>query len=515
MGYIFELEDANLLGWLTWHDARGRSFDRQDVIRLLRNLERGSENIILSPDSEWRHMIHHEAREVGRRLSDGSLSAEAAVQLLRGIFGAFPLYALTVGRQSDLRELEALVREQAVRSDLPALFLCPRGWLDSIDIFAPFPAMSVAVRHLDEWPGLVLWTPAGLTQFVRLADSAKMLDFMSSLPFGPHFHHHRWRLDADLHFNQQMQMRFERLESEVGRQSIRPGLLHISDLHFGCSAARKRRTYLSRAIEDLVEREHLKQVVITGDLFDSPTEEAGEHFFDFRDRIRSIVRKDPIVIPGNHDARHLGMLAPTFLELARVMWTDVAVEPDLQTLFLCFDSSADANLARGRVTEDQRMRLATRLQAVLNEQPDVRQYLRVALIHHHPFSFKLPSRGFWKLLERMGISEEEFLRMEDGEEFVMWCARRGIPLILHGHKHVPNHARGQVRLRNRTFEVDAIGCGSSTGAGDYPLSLNVLAWNSKDLKWSATFYSDPGDGSGFEVQRVTVSSVHIDEPVPS
>ncbi len=111
----------------------------------------------------------------------------------------------------------------------------------------------------------------------------------------------------------------------------------------------------------------------------------------------------------------------------------------------------------------------------------------------------------------MGLAEEQFLRMEDGEEFVKWCAKKGVPLILHGHKHAANHARGRVKLRDSWYEVDAIGCGSSTGIGDYPLSLNLLAWSPKDRKWTAAFYSDPGDGSGFEMQRLTVSSVHINE----
>ena len=83
--------------------------------------------------------------------------------------------------------------------------------------------------------------------------------------------------------------------------------------------------------------------------------------------------------------------------------------------------------------------------------------------------------------------------MADGPDFVRWCARQGVPLILHGHKHVANHARGTVDVRGESREVDAIGCGSSTGAGDYPLSFNVLTWEPRDFRWIASFYADPGE----------------------
>jgi glucose/arabinose dehydrogenase len=31
----------------------------------------------------------------------------------------------------------------------------------------------------------------------------------------------------------------------------------------------------------------------------------------------------------------------------------------------------------------------------------------------------------------------------------------------------------------------------------YPLSYDVLTWDDHAAAWTATFYEDPGDGSGF------------------
>jgi hypothetical protein len=97
--------------------------------------------------------------------------------------------------------------------------------------------------------------------------------------------------------------------------------------------------------------------------------------------------------------------------------------------------------------------------------------------------------------------------MDDAEQFVSWLAKRDIPLVLHGHKHVQRYVEEQVWLDNESRRLTAVGCGTSLGAEGYPLSYNIVAWDSVSKTWNASFYADPGDGSGSRRQCITSHSV--------
>ena len=88
------------------------------------------------------------------------------------------------------------------------------------------------------------------------------------------------------------------------------------------------------------------------------------------------------------------------------------------------------------------------------------------------------------------------------EEFLSWCVGRRVPLVLHGHKHVARYKKALVEWKHGPArewrEVTAVGCGTSLGAEGRPLSYNVLEWLPSARKWSASFFSDPGLGAGFE-----------------
>src|SRR6266581_1524067 len=140
--------------------------------------------------------------------------------------------------------------------------------------------------------------------------------------------------------------------------------------------------------------------------------------------------------------------------------------------------------------------------------PEIENYLRVALVHHHPFSF---DTGAESLIQRglrlFGASDERFLRFDDADKFVAWCAQRGAPLILHGHKHVPRHVQHWVSDgQGGGVEISSVGCGTSLGAEGKALSYNIVTWDPVSRKWGALFFSDPGDGSGFTKQYVAVHS---------
>lgn len=519
MGYFFDLRDANVLGWLTSSGANPTKFDDDDVAHLLESIDSEGERTLVSSDPAWRDEMIKQARRLRANYSAGRQSALPLVlAALRDAFSGFPFYAMAVGGERDFDALQSFVERHAVSRNNPGMFLCPRDrrqfaqWFNTLDIFSPFPALTASIASRRSWPGFVFWTSTGLTFFSALEDGEKLMHNLESQPKERGWRNSYNPVEAELRaemlrvFGDQVGQRRANHHERDARQ---PRLLQLSDLHFGSAAARRRRTYLMRSIEATVEEESISQVVITGDLMDNPTEEAASDFFDFRDRLRQMMGKEPIIIPGNHDSKHLGNLPSNFREQAKLRCGDVIVDQELETIFLCFDSSRDADFARGRVTADQRMYVATRLRQELADLPRAKRFLRVALLHHHPFSFHIPPRGFWRLLSKIGLSEENFLRMEDGEDFVRWCARQGVPLILHGHKHVANHARGTVEVNSEDRGVDAIGCGSSTGKDDYPLSFNVLSWEPRDSRWIVSFFADPGDGSGFQSQRLKVTEVQV------
>jgi hypothetical protein len=87
--------------------------------------------------------------------------------------------------------------------------------------------------------------------------------------------------------------------------------------------------------------------------------------------------------------------------------------------------------------------------------------------------------------------------MLDAERFVNWCAARDVPLVMHGHKHVPRHIVGWGEARpGVSREVTAVGCGTTLGVEGRPLSYNILSWQPHTRKWVAEFFSDSA-GGGF------------------
>jgi 3',5'-cyclic AMP phosphodiesterase CpdA len=282
--------------------------------------------------------------------------------------------------------------------------------------------------------------------------------------------------------------------------------LHLSDLHFGTSQALQNQAYLSAHLKTKLDSFH--RVIMTGDLFDNPKKRDALAFRNFRADLEASTGKEVIIVPGNHDQKIYGN---TFLgfgrklrELTKLEWSSLVVDDELQCVFYCFDTSRDAqHYARGKVTREQMIEVATLFETKIVKKPKIKDYLSVALIHHHPYSFNAKTETpLQKGLKAIGLSDEGFLKMEDADEFLSWCAGRRVSLILHGHKHVPRHVKDRIKWthgkKSDWREVTAVGCGTSLGAEGMPMSYNVLEWSPTSQKWSASFFSDPGLGTGFE-----------------
>jgi hypothetical protein len=178
-------------------------------------------------------------------------------------------------------------------------------------------------------------------------------------------------------------------------------------------------------------------------------------------------------------------------------------------VFFCFNSVEEGNLARGTVTDSQRMRMASsfneeRTRRKRQQKPDIDAYSKIALVHHHPFAYEtVPTARYDAFLRTITGHEDTFTRFEHAEEFVSWCAERKVSLILHGHKHVPQHAQANVYVSGECHTLVVVGCGSTTGAENSPLSYDIVSLDPTTGRWGVTFYYDASkSGAGFRQHEI-------------
>jgi hypothetical protein len=187
-------------------------------------------------------------------------------------------------------------------------------------------------------------------------------------------------------------------------------------------------------------------------------------------------------------------------QLADLRWREVVTDPDARIAFFCFDSSRTGDLARGSVDRDQLLKMATEYE-VRNSNQALDSYLKVALVHHHPYPY-VPDKETPIIDPRGWVGRESFIEFRDSDRFLAWCASRGVELILHGHKHIPRLIIYRVRDETADGHVyrqlTTVGCGSTLGANGSAMSFNIIEWEPKSGNWNTHFMIDRGDGSGFK-----------------
>lgn len=425
----------------------------------------------------------------------------ACLTALKIALGSFDLFVLGVADQKDSPQVRQLLRDAAPQTQhRKVLFLIPDSSEDAprnMDFYDPFPGASEICRYPERWPGVLFWQPNGDFLFLPLALAMDQLPHMISVqPMIP--------------------LRVLRNDiPEIPRgNGVR--LLHLSDLHCGQKATAKRELYLLSAISEAFEEKYDK-IIISGDLFDSPWTWKWREYDNFRRMLRLLTKHEPLVIPGNHDERIKGnvlwrignMLRPA----GQLEWKALEADEKLKCLFFSFNSAKGGNFARGEVKEDDLYDVAADFQTLLKERPEVRNWLRIAIVHHHPFKFDAEAEGWTaKMLEKLHIPEGSLVDMDESDRFVTWCLKRGIQLILFGHRHVQRNITLNKTIREfgtsniNEVLITAIGCGTSLGAEGRPLSFNIVTWNPDSQRWGAEFYLDES-GSGFE--RVRATSLEI------
>ncbi|WP_440224826.1 metallophosphoesterase family protein [Dokdonella sp. MW10] len=486
MGFQFYSRHTNLVAYATTIAAEAPRVDAEQLWEFLGAISHARHTgWLISRDPDWPEYMSRAACDAMERVERAGIrrrlaSSEEVEESLRDIraeLTGYRLYALvTAGWEA------FSARDFALESGGDALVLLPVGDYghespNVVDMLPP-----AAVLQQARGAGVLLWTPDGDARFVSEMDFSSK--FRASL------------LEAIQRGDRNA------LHELLRRQGDERGatILHLSDLHFGRKDAAANlgmlQTQLTRIGRDV------DRIAITGDLLDNPRASDLVQFQAFRTTLRAMVKEQLVVVPGNHDMRYLGNIGRTFEQVAQVPVTRVTVDGRMRVIFIGVNSALEGDFAKGRVTQQQLTELGAELNAEFAARPEVESYLRVVLVHHHPFPYTKAPEAKGLVSRILGRREEGFLRLEDAKEFLEWCARLRISVVLHGHKHMARYLTKGIELRNRRpVPVTAVGCGSSLGAENSAISYNILRWNASGSRWDAQFFESVG-GALFEPRLI-------------
>ena len=501
MGAKFDLSHTNLVGYLT--DETGLAAPRSDldtIGKFLMSLADG-QNLISSTQGspgDWTRQVAAAALDQFSRLNfqfgnpanERPVDSRRYLDPLRTYFTGYDFYALVLPADHHGRDDSTLrfFREAGFSSGANGLVLLPSQPYETglVQFVDPFPALRVLAAQPIAPPGVLFWTRLGGACALSLQDAYGFLrhDLLDALSGG---------LGAT----------DEAIAFQASRRRSKR-ILHLSDLHIGLAEATQRRSYLKRHVRDLLPS--IDRVAVTGDLFDTPSEDLRASFDEFRRDVEDGTRKRLLVVPGNHDMRAKGNAIGGFGRKAEYVtdldWSPIDVDHDMQTVFFSFNSCETGNFARGGVSLRQRLSRAEKHDDEIRRNEEVRDYFNIALVHHHPVNYgSQPTALYERILARFG-GDERFIAFEKSEDFLKWCVRRQVGLVLHGHKHIPHLATVQ---STEGGEVRVVGCGSSVGAEGKPMCYDVVTVEPVTKRWSVSFYQDTrGDGSGFTLQNVAL-----------
>lgn len=503
MGARFDISHINLVGYLTdGADARAPRTDVGTLRLFLMSLAYGERLISATQGSEedWTVQVARRAERMLERLMhhegldrDDILDCAPYLAPLRPLFNTYDFFALILpGARWDV-DLEsfAFFKEAGSQSDANVLVLLPSqaagdGLAEFVD---PFPALRQLADRPVAPPGVMFWTRLGnaCSLSLRAAKSFFRRE-LSGVPAGSP----------------------EAADAVIAHQAARGDvkrILHLSDLHFGSEEAERRKGYLKEHLLGMANE--VDRIAVTGDLFDTPSPPFRASFDEFRRDVERHHGRRLLVVPGNHDMRTkgnaLGRIGRNADQAVALAWAPVVIDHDRRMAFLSFNSSEGGSFARGRVDERQRLTVATEYDQAANLNPDIADYTKVALVHHHPVRYdSRPTTVYQRLLAFIG-GEEHYIAFEGGDEFLLWCSRRGVPLVLHGHKHIPHLAIRRPVAESGFAEVKIVGCGSSMGAENTPMCYDVITIDPATNRSNVSYYHDDnGDGAGFRVQNVAV-----------
>jgi 3',5'-cyclic AMP phosphodiesterase CpdA len=510
MGYRFDLGSASVVAYLTSHQQVEPRLSFATIEGFLYSLIQDHDSArprLISTSPDWVHAIRERAESAlailrGCDIHDWGelIPPETAKQILEPLapgFGAYDLYILPVGvwRQADT--LDRFAHEAARIPGHGILVLIPDFYNadQNLRVLDPSDGVADALKNRDLWPGAVFLLRSGESRFYPIDEAHGKLAQLAEVfaEYGrPERSDTRLKAARDV-------------LSAPSRQTAagdRPRILHLSDLHLGTKRTQDTQDYLHATLARRVSS--VSHTVITGDLFDQPRRRHAKLFRSFQTQLTILRGDKPIVVPGNHDQRIFGNsflgIGRRLRQLVDLEWRAMVVDDENKMLFFCFDSARTEDLARGRVDTEQLLRMGTEYES-RNVNGRYDHHLKVALVHHHPYPY-MPEKEVSIVDPRSWPGRETFVALKGADQFLGWCAGRGVSLILHGHKHIPRLVTDWVSDGSSPSLITTVGCGASLGANGRRISFNVVDWHPDSGSWSVDFQIDRGDGQGFRSAAV-------------
>lgn len=498
MGFRFSLEHANWLAHVLQPvGATPRlehEFEQQETLRTFVNtFER---NFFASRSESMR--LQRRLYEILHDINLFRKSPSVALNALRDYFRDVPWVTLLLPSGSHT-DSDRLLTDRAFLSELVQIRPKDPGLIlqleqvphEEIALDHVFPAFRVALAEVTRWPGALVWTPSGDASFFELSHRPNSIRDRLRWLFLHLATHHG---SPDLQLLKQQFFR-EALKGEGDFSQMK--IIHLSDLHLGSQLARRRiprvQTLIRSVVAELGEQAPIVPV-ITGDLMDSPSDENLGDLRSFMGFLDSLGIEKPVIVLGNHDVREDGWLNPKFEQAVNISRSPVTWMDDYGVAFICFNSVNGGHLARGFIGEGELGYVGN----AIDEYPGkASAFTFLAALHHHPIPVERPSwyRGRW--YERLlGDKFEKTEALKDSKVFLRWLQTRGVPAVLHGHKHIPRF--------DKHGDLAVIGCGSTVGKVDTAerghtfMSLNVLTIDRSRSSIGCRLRAERIPGAGLE-----------------
>lgn len=183
----------------------------------------------------------------------------------------------------------------------------------------------------------------------------------------------------------------------------------MSDIHFGDNTFSQD---LKNNLLNQVSHENPDLIVMSGDLTNRGYSNEYTDALSFLDELKSIT--DVNIVPGNHDARNVGLLHFEKLVGERKF---LEIDKDGGFAIVGLDSS-EPDINDGQIGVDQ----LEWLKVALNKIPS--NMLKIVTFHHH--LLPIPQTG-----------RERNILLDSGD-LLRILIDHGVDFVLNGHKHVPN-----------------------------------------------------------------------------
>ncbi|WP_017212187.1 metallophosphoesterase family protein [Clostridium beijerinckii] len=352
---------------------------------------------------------------------------------------------------------------------------------DYIYLYNSFKNFGVALKNVDEWPGVLLWDKED-SVFIPISNIDELKEIFRSI------------CDRDsLASIEELKDKYSDKKEEYAY------FIHLSDLHLGDDHCNKTQKRLLNIVKNQIREINSNKnvhTIITGDLMNNPNLENKKLVDKFLNDLinEANIKNEPIYVLGNHDLYQKGLSAPG-VKPSNIMQQNEFITriDEIKVIFIKFNSNNSGIFAQGNIGEEQLMQIGNILDDIENKN----DYTLIGLLHHHPLIMDYPSWYRKDMVETvLGEDGHQWtMQLLNSNLFLDWISQRNIKVILHGHKHIP-----KIKRYKKSF---VIACGSSTGKvinkdkKKTYISYNVIKYDiNRKLPVSCVLYFEDNLGAG-------------------